>query len=63
MTNRWYCSAHGEECSRKDCVFRYDEEGINDEYKWTGNSWPPLDCWIAGDGTKVYRSYAEYVDG
>ena len=42
------------------CVFEYVAAEGKSEYQWMGEG-PPPRYWFAPDGTKVYRSYSDYV--
>lgn len=39
----------------------YKPESLPEHLRWIGDGPPPA-SWYAADGTKVYRSYADYCD-
>ena len=45
---------------RKD-LSEYRPETLPEKYRWKGEG-PAPTHWYAEDGTKVYRSYADYCD-
>lgn len=46
---------------KEDRLFQYNPEDYAPEHRWKGKGDPPP-SWYATDGTKVYRSYADYCD-
>lgn len=68
MTVTWFCviSCGSPATCRhrhadRTCMYEYDAARSEEKYRWTGDE-PPPRRWRAGDGTVVYRTFADYCD-
>lgn len=75
MSVEFYCTLgckSRESCSRRtkdvrsrnidgNCTYAYDAQEYQPAHRWNKEGNPPR-CWVALDGTLVYRCLADYYD-
>lgn len=57
-------TCEGKACQHRhvdgSCVYEYDASKYESQFRWKGEGPPPRRWW--SNGTRVYRSFADYCD-